>query len=83
MKYKIGQKIKFTESFIIKLANGKKAKIQKGDEAVVVRKVDDTCGEVAYITGEASGLSQILSIQVDDNIDSDYLAKKIMEELNK
>jgi uncharacterized protein YlzI (FlbEa/FlbD family) len=81
LKYKIGEKIEFTNEFTISVANGKKAKILKGDKAMVVRKVDDNSGEIVYITGEASGLSQIISIQVDDNVDADYLAKRIMEDL--
>ena len=80
MKYKIGQKIEFTNKFTIELQNDKKARIVKGDTAMVVRKVDETSGEIVYITGQASGLSQIISIQVDDNVDTDYLAKRIMEE---
>jgi uncharacterized protein YlzI (FlbEa/FlbD family) len=81
MKYKIGQKIKFTNSFTIDLANGKKAKIVKGDQAMVVRKVGENSGEIVYTTGEAAGLSQIIDIQVDENVDSDYIVKKIMNEL--
>lgn len=81
MKYKIGQKIKFTNSFVIELANGKKAKIVKGDEAMVVRKVDEGTGEIVYTTGAAKGLSQIIDIDVDENVDSDYILKKIMNEL--
>jgi hypothetical protein len=81
MKYKIGQKIEFTDNFTIEVQNGKKARIVKGDAAMIVRKVDETSGEILYITGEASGLSQIISIEVDDNVDADYLAKRIMEDL--
>lgn len=81
MKYKIGQRIEFTDNFIIEVQNGKKAKIEKGDTAIVVRKVDKTSGEILYITGEAAGLSQTIAIEIDDNIDADYLAKKIMENL--
>lgn len=81
MKYKIGQKIQFTNEFIIDLENGKKAKIVNGDQAMVVRKVDEKSGEIVYITGQASGLSQVISLEVDDSVDADYLAKKIMEEL--
>jgi hypothetical protein len=81
MKYKIGQKIEFTDEFNIEIQNGKKAKIVKGDTAMVVRKVDETSGEILYITGQASGLSQVISIEVDDNVDADYLAKRLMEDL--
>lgn len=81
MKYKIGQKIEFTDEFNIEVQNGKKAKIVKGDSAMVVRKVDETSGEILYITGEAAGLSQTISIEVDDNVDADYLAKRIMDDL--
>lgn len=81
MKYKIGQKIEFTDNFSISVENGKNAKIVKGDQAMVVRKVDNTSGEILYITGEATGLSQVISIEVDDNIDADLLAKRIMDEM--
>lgn len=81
MKYKIGQKIKFTENFTIEVQNGKKVRVENGDTAMVVRKVDKTSGEILYITGEAAGLSQTISIEVDDNVDTDYLAKRIMDEL--
>ncbi|KZL91111.1 hypothetical protein [Clostridium magnum] len=81
MKYKIGQKIEFTDNFTIEVQNGKKAKIVKGDIAIVVRKVNETSGEILYTTGEVAGLSQIISIEVDENLDADYLAKRIMEDL--
>lgn len=81
MIYKIGQKIKFTSNFTIDLANGKTAKIAKGDEATVVKKIDNNSGEVVYNTGEAKGLSQILAIRVDDSIDEDYVLKKLLENL--
>ncbi len=81
MKYKIGQKIEFTSDFVIETDKGKKVKILKGEEAMVVRKVDKNSGEIVYVAGEAKGLSQIISIEVDDNVDADYLAKKIMEEM--
>lgn len=81
MKYKIGQKIEFTDNFTIEVQNGKKAKIVRGDIAIVVRKVNETSGEILYTTGEVAGLSQIISIEVDENLDADYLAKRIMEDL--
>ncbi|MBC2581341.1 hypothetical protein [Clostridium sp. DJ247] len=83
MKYKIGQKIEFTDNFSISVEKGKNANIVKGDQAIVVRKVGNTSGEIVYVTGEASGLSQVISIEVDDNIDADLLAKRIMDELGK
>jgi hypothetical protein len=81
MKYKIGQKIKFTNNSIIETNKGKKVRILKGDEAMVVRKVDENSGEIVYVTGEATGLSQTIAIEVDGEIDADYLAKKIMEQM--
>ncbi|MBP2031853.1 hypothetical protein J2Z42_000518 [Clostridium algifaecis] len=81
MKYKIGQEIKFEEDFLLPLQNGNKVKVLKGDTAVVVRKIDDNSGEILYMTGKASGKSQVINIEVDSNIDSDYIAKKIMGEL--
>ncbi len=81
MKYKVGQKIEFTNNSIIETNKGKKVRIAKGDEAMVVRKVDENSGEIVYVTGEASGLSQIIAIEVDGDLDADYLAKKIMNEL--
>jgi hypothetical protein len=77
----IGQKIEFTNGFIVELEKGKKAKIVKGDKAMVVRKVDEKSGEIVYITGEAAGLSQIISIDVDETVDADYIASKIINEL--
>lgn len=81
MKYKIGQKIEFSGSFVIELSTGKKAKVKKGDQAMVMRKIDENSGEIVYISGEASGFSQIIKIKVDDNVDAEYLANKIMQEL--
>lgn len=83
MKYKIGQQIEFTAPCKIKLAKGGTAQLVKGDKAMVVRKVDDSTGEIVYITGEAKGLSQVISIEVDDSIDTDVLAEKILKELGK
>ncbi|MHC1682097.1 MAG: hypothetical protein AB6733_04025 [Clostridiaceae bacterium] len=79
--YKIGQRIRFNSDFTIDLANGKTAKVRKGDEATVVKKVDSNSGEIVYNTGEAKGYSQIISIQVDDNVDADYIAKQILKNL--
>lgn len=81
MKYKIGQHIEFTAPSKIKLAKGGTAQLVKGDKAMVVRKVDNTTGEIVYITGQAKGLSQIISIEVDDNIDTDALTERILKEL--
>lgn len=81
MKYKIGHEIEFTQGFWLPLEGGKKVKVLKGDKAVVVKKIDDDSGEILYMTGEASGKSQIINIEVDDQIDADYLAKQIMEGL--
>lgn len=80
-KYKIGEKIQFTQNAVIETNKGKKVKIKKGDEAMVIRKVDDECGEIVYVTGEAAGLSQVIAIEVDGELNANYFAKKIMEEL--
>lgn len=81
MKYKIGQKIEFTNNFTVELEKGKKARIIKGDKAMVVRKVDENSGEIVYITGEAAGLSQVIEINVDEKVDADYIAGKIINDL--
>lgn len=81
MQYKIGQKIQFTNNFMVEIEKGKKVRIVKGDKAMVVRKVDENSGEIVYITGEASGLSQIIAIKVDEKVDADYIAKKIINDL--
>lgn len=83
MKYKIGQKIKFTNSFTINASKGKKFKVCPGDEAMIVRKIDNAMAEVVYTKGQAKGLSQNLDIEVDDGLDEDGIAKKIMQELYK
>ena len=46
-----------------------------------MRKVDEGTGEILYLTGEAKGKSQIVAIDVDEEIDSDDIAKKIMSML--
>lgn len=81
MKYKIGQKIEFTNNFTVELEKGKKARIVKGDKAMVVRKVGENSGEIVYITGEAAGLSQVIEIDVDERVDADYIAGKIINDL--
>lgn len=81
MKYKIGQEIQFTEGFLLPLQNGNKVKVLNGDKAIVVKKIDDDSAEILYMTGEASGKSQIINIEVDSDIDADYIAKQIMKEL--
>ncbi|WML35048.1 hypothetical protein [Clostridium sp. OS1-26] len=81
MKYKIGQKIEFTNNFTVELEKGKKARIVKGDKAMVVRKVGENSGEIVYITGEAAGLSQVIEIDVDEKVDADYIAGKIINDL--
>ncbi|WP_251861083.1 hypothetical protein [Clostridium sp. Marseille-Q2269] len=83
MKYKIGQEIEFTNSFFIELSKGGKAKIVPGDKAMVVRKIDDTTGEIVYTTGNAKGLSQNIQIEVDEVLNNDELAKKILDEMYK
>ena len=79
MRYKIGQKIQFTNNSIIETNKGKKVTIVKGDEAMVVRRVDENSGEIVYVTGQAKGLSQTIAIEVEGEVDAEYIAKKIME----
>ncbi|KAJ51800.1 hypothetical protein BD780_000590 [Clostridium tetanomorphum] len=80
-KYKIGQEIEFTNDFFIETAKGEKLEIKKGDRAMVVKKIDDNTGEIVYINGNAKGLSQNINIQVDDKVDEEEIAKKILESL--
>ncbi|EJO5348406.1 hypothetical protein NRP93_002530 [Clostridium botulinum] len=81
MKYKIGQEIEFTNSFIVELRKGGKVKVASGDKAMVVKKIDATTGEIVYTTGEAKGLSQNIQIEVDEELNEEELAKKILEEM--
>lgn len=83
MKYKIGQEIVFTKDFMINTESSGKVKVRKGDKARVVRKINETTGEIVYLTGDAKGKSQNIKIEVDDNLDADAIAKRIMEELKK
>lgn len=83
MKYKIGQEIEFTNSFMVELSKGGSVRVDEGDKAMIVKKIDDTTGEIVYTTGEAKGLSQNIEIQVDDALNEEELAKKILEEMYK
>lgn len=83
MKAKIGQEIEFKRAHKISLAKGGKANIKPGDKARVVKKIDSETGEIVYLTGEAKGLSQIITIEVDDTINTDDILKKLMNELNR
>lgn len=83
MKYKIGQTIKFTKAFTIDSSNGGKISVKAGDEARVVKKVDENTGEIVYISGDAKGKSQYIKIQVDDCIDGDSIAQRILGEIYK
>lgn len=53
MKYKIGQEIEFTNSFVVELRKGGAVKVDPGDKAMIVRKIDDNTGEIVYTTGNA------------------------------
>jgi len=80
---KIGQVIELQETKKIQVQEGGTVTVKKGDRAQVLRKVDEGTGEILYLTGEAEGKSQIIRINVDENIDNEGIAKKIMEMLNK
>ncbi len=83
MKAKLGQIIAFRSDHKINLAKGGTVTVKKGDKAQVLKKIDDSTGQILYLTGEAAGKCQYISMEVDDNIDADTIAKKIMEELNR
>ncbi|APQ76928.1 hypothetical protein EXM36_17455 [Clostridium botulinum] len=83
MKYKIGQEIEFTNSFAVELRKGGAVKVDPGDKAMIVRKIDDNTGEIVYTTGNAKGLSQNIQIEVDEALNEEELAKKILEEMYK
>ncbi|MBU5593201.1 hypothetical protein KQI89_15740 [Clostridium sp. MSJ-4] len=83
MKAKIGQIITFKTDHKINVKSGGTALVRKGDRAQVLKKIDDTTGEILYLTGEAAGKSQYVRLEVDENIDEDAIAKKILEELSK
>lgn len=80
MKMKIGEIIQFRQDRKIKSEDGLLL-VRRGDKAQVLRKVDEGTGEILYLTGEAKGKSQIVAIDVDEEIDSDDIAKKIMSML--
>lgn len=81
MKYKIGQVIQFKKDFVIQTENSGKLTVKSGDQARVVRRVDDNTGEIVYTTGEAKGKSQNIKIQVDNNIDGERIAAQILREI--
>lgn len=81
MKLKLGQKIQITSDFNLELQTGGVAKVKKGDIAQIVRKIDDTTAEVVFVNGEAKGKSKNLEIEVDDDINADEIAKKIMQKI--
>lgn len=83
MKVKLGQVIKFTKDHTIQLSKGGKALVKSGDTAQVMRKVDEKSGEILYLTGMAKGLSQIIALEVDDSLDIDSIAEKILRQLNE
>lgn len=83
MKAKIGQIISFSADRKINLKNGATVTVKKGDRAQVLKKIDDTTGQILYLTGEAAGKSQYIHMEVDDTIDEEAIAKRIMDELNK
>ncbi|OPJ61559.1 hypothetical protein [Clostridium oryzae] len=79
---KLGQQIRFKQNRKIKTAKGDIIEVKKGDIARVVRKIDEETAEIVYITGAAKGLAQNIAMQVDDNINVEQIAKKIMDEIN-
>lgn len=83
MKVKIGQEIKFKKTHSISLAKGGTALVKAGDTARVLKKVDDTTGEIVYLTGEAKGYSQKIMIEVDDSLDNDAIVKRLLQELGE
>ena len=83
MKVKLGQQIQFKKAHQIQLAEGGTATVKAGDSAMVVRKIDDTLGEIVYMTGAAKGLSHKIPLEVDDTLDTDSILKKIMNELGE
>lgn len=83
MKAKIGQIITFKADYKISLKNGGTALVKKGDKAQVLKKIDETTGEILYLTGAASGKSQYIRLEVDENIDVEDITKKLIEELKK
>lgn len=83
MKAKIGQIITFKADYKISLKNGGTALVKKGDKAQVLKKIDETIGEILYLTGDASGKSQYIRLEVDESIDVEDIAKKLIQELKK
>lgn len=83
MKVSIGQVIEFKTDHYINLDLGGKILVKKGDKARVTKKINDITGEVIYITGAAAGKSQQLMMKVDDNLDADAIAKKILREMHE
>lgn len=83
MKVKLGQQIQFKKDHQIQLAKGGTALVKAGDAARVVRKIDESTGEIVYLTGQAKGLSHKIPLEVDDTLDTDSILKKIMSELDK
>lgn len=83
MKVKIGQVIKFQKDHYIALEKGGKALVKKGDTARVLKKIDETTGEIVYLTGEARDKCQYVKLEVDDNLDADAIAKQILREMGE
>ncbi|MDP4178222.1 MAG: hypothetical protein Q8900_07805 [Bacillota bacterium] len=83
MKIKLGQQIIFQKDHKIQVAKGGTIIVKAGDKARVVRKVDEKTAEIVYLSGEAKGLCQNIALEVDDDLDADSIAKKILEELSK
>jgi len=81
MKVKIGQQIKFTKNHQVPTSKGKTLLVKAGDVARVLKKVDETTGEIVYLTGEAKGFSHKVPLQVDDSLDVDAIAKKILNDI--
>lgn len=82
MSVKLGQQIKFKKDHTIQVAKGGEVLVKSGDMARVVRKVDEKTAEIVYLTGEAKGLSQNILLEVENSLDVDSIAKKIMDNIN-
>jgi hypothetical protein len=82
MKAKLGQDIKFKHDHKIKLASGGTVLVKAGDTAKVIKKIDDSNAQIMYLTGAAKGKYQNIQLQVEDALNADEMAKKILGMMN-
>jgi|GEM_PF-2628002 hypothetical protein len=80
-KVKIGQMIRFQSDHYISLEKGGKILVKKGDTARVLKRVDEKTGQIMYLTGEAKGNYQNLMLQVENDLDTDAIAKQILNDI--